>query len=74
MFGSDISLASDKAKEVVKTATDNLSPLLRDVEIRLGGLIHSLLDRINIKVDIHFSIDPAKAKYANPPPENDKVY
>lgn len=42
--------------------------------MRAAGILHGLLDRINVKCDFHFSIDPPKAKAANPDPESDKVY
>lgn len=61
-------------KDAGSNAVKNLGPVLQDAEIRLGNLVHSLLDRINLKCDFHFSIDPAKARYANPPPEEDKTY
>ena len=69
-----MALFEGAGKEAGQKAVETAGPILRDVEMRAAGILHGLLDRINVKVDIHLSIDPPKAKYANPPPEDDKVY
>jgi len=34
-------------KEAIAALTEKLSPLLRDVENRAGGILHGLLDRLD---------------------------
>jgi hypothetical protein len=64
MFGSDINLAGEQAKEVVQKVTDNLDPLLQNAENRVERILHGLLNRINgTKVTITIDIPPE-----NPPP------
>ena len=45
---------SEELQAAVGKAVIELQPLLRDVENRLGGIAHGLLDRVivNIKVEI----------------------
>jgi hypothetical protein len=67
-------LFASTGKEAGLEAVQTLGPIAQDFEMRAAGILHGLLDRFNIKIDFHFSIDPPKAKWANPDPENDKVY
>lgn len=46
----------EEAHATVNEALTKLEPLLRDVENRFGGILHGLLDRIEI--DIKVSIKP----------------
>ncbi len=69
-----MALFEGAGKQAGEGAVEKAGPILRDAEIRLGAILHSLLDRINIKCDFHLSVDPPKARYANPPPEEDKTY
>ena len=52
MFGLD----NNVGKPAVEAAVKELDPLLRDVENRLGGILHGLLDRFEI--DIHIKLNP----------------
>jgi hypothetical protein len=63
VFGLD----NNVGKPAVEAAVEKLDPLLRDVEIRAAGILHSLLDRFEI--DIKIKLNPPKATYANPPPK-----
>jgi hypothetical protein len=67
-------LFDSAGKDAGSKAVETLGPIAQDFEMRAAGILHGLLDRFNIKFDFHFSIDPPKAKWANPPPENDHVY
>lgn len=60
--------------EKLDKIVDKLPPLIRDVEMRLFGGLHGLLDRVDCDLSFHFAIKPPKGKAANPAPEQDKVY
>lgn len=64
--------AGIEAVERLNQIVDKIPPLLTDVETRLFGGLHGLLDRV--ECEFHFKINPAKAKAANPTPEADKIY
>lgn len=58
MFGLE-NIGKGSVEEAHATVNDlvlRLDPLLRDVENRLGGILHGLLDRVEI--DIKVSIKP----------------
>ena len=61
-----------EARKAIGENVDKLEPLFRNVEVRAAGILHSLLDRFEI--DIKIKLNPPSARYANPPPEDDKVY
>lgn len=42
----------EEAHRTVNDALEKLSPLLRDFENRFGGILHGLLDRVEINVSI----------------------
>jgi len=73
MFGLE-KIGQESVQEAHATVTElmeKLSPMLRDVENRAGGILHGLLDRLNgttIEIKINIPAIP-KATLANPAPD-----
>jgi hypothetical protein len=62
-----------EARKAIGENVDKLEPLFRNVEMRLAGIVHDILDRLD-GTTLTLHIPPPKAKTADPIPENDKVY
>jgi hypothetical protein len=56
---------TDQIQAVISKTVVDLQPLLRDVENRLGGIAHGLLDRVKVKIEIEIVPVP-KAEPVNP--------
>jgi hypothetical protein len=55
----------DEAHEAVIDVLKRLEPLLRDLELRAGGILHGLLDRFEINITIKLNPIP-KAERVGP--------
>ena len=51
----------EEARVAINEAVDKLSPLFRDVENRAALILHGLLDRVEVNIQI--SIKPSEDKY-----------